>query len=121
MPYLNTGVETGKTQFTDVVSNAAGPNVVNIKNKRTAFRVGTTSTTAVSGSISLVEPQAIEGCDPCDKSTFNSSMSIAWNIQAGDATRLAALRLEVDRIFDLMISDFYLDQGLTPPATSTLV
>lgn len=120
MSYVNTGVTPGKTEFTDVTSNTAGLNVINIKNKRTSFRIGSASVTSVSGSISLSEPQALTGCEPCDKSVFNSSISCSWNIQAGDGAQLTALKTELDRVYGLMVADYHLSQGLVPPATSTL-
>lgn len=73
----------------------------------------------VNGTLRLAVPSAITPCDTnaCSGEVIES-VSIQFNVKAGNVSALTTLRTELNRVLDAAISGYNLADGIVPPATA---
>lgn len=121
MPYQYTkGGLSGATQNVTFV-DPSNEGAVTFTAKSNVLTVGKTKVTMVNATARLNQPVSVgtPECDPCGQPSVNSGCEIRFNVVKGDATNLAALRTELNRLVDAALADYNLLAGLLPPPSAT--
>lgn len=76
--------------------------------------------TVVTQELLFTTPKTLADaeCSPCATDVINNSARIKLNFIRGDATAIAALRLEVNRLLDKALASYYFADGFVPPISS---
>lgn len=119
--YQNVGFAADKSQFIDANSNNAGANSLLFTNMvKLAPLAGGGKRQMASGSMTINIPTSVESTVAGQSVTvLNESLKLQWNFSRGDSAKLAALRTEMNRVFDEAIANYNLTMGLTPPVHAT--
>lgn len=120
MSYQNTAFKSGSSTFADP-SNNVSPSVATFNNQvRTRSRKGAPDINFVAGNVGLQVPFFSSDCDGCTGEILTKALDIRFNVpMATAAADLAALRAEVNRLFDKAIAEYNMTKGMVPPVQAT--
>lgn len=119
MPYINQTHGLDKATFVEPRQDGY-LNTITLKAKRSDVRIGASTVAMVSLSALLTEPHVVAECDSvCPVGTLNETARVEVNVRRGNATQIAALRDEVNRVLDAWITDFHATSGVLPPASAS--
>lgn len=120
MSYQNIAFKSGSSTFADP-SNNVSPSVVTFNNQvRTRSRKGAADVAFVAGNVALQVPFFSSDCDGCTGEILTKSLDVRFNVpMASAAADLAALRTEVNRVFDKAIAEYNMTKGMVPPVQAT--
>lgn len=77
------------------------------------------SAQVVTQELLYTVPKSLENeCSPCGTEVINNSLRLKLNFIRGDATAIAAMRTEVNRLLDKALADYYFADGFVPPISS---
>lgn len=117
--YQNIGFAANKAQFIDATSNPVGANGLLFANEvKLAPLAGGGKRQMVSGSLTVNVPISVDATVTGQPATvLNESLKLQWNFSRGGLT-VAAMRAEINRVFDEAVAKYNLTQGLVPPVQS---
>lgn len=120
MSYQNTAFKSGSSTFADPTNNVS-PSVATFNNQvRTRSRKGAPDINFVVGNVGLQVPFFSNDCDGCTGEILTKALDIRFNVpMATAAADLAALRAEVNRLFDKAIAEYNMTKGMVPPVQAT--
>lgn len=118
MKYINTTRDKTTSDFARVQPSVDGATLHFLVKTARPMIVGT-SVPMVNGTLRLAAPAPVASCDSnACSGEVTESVSIQFNIKAGNVSTLTALRTELNRVLDAAISGYNLADGIVPPATA---
>lgn len=118
MKYINTNRSQTSASFVQVEPTFGGQDAhINVTNTRP--KIGGTTLNMVKGAVRLVKPTPVDVCQDSCGVSVNSQVELRFNAVRGDVTTVKAMRTEVNRLFDALVADFHVVDGVVPPSTAT--
>lgn len=118
MKYINTTRDKTTSDFARVNPSVDGSTLHFLVKTARPMIVGT-SVPMVTGSLRLAVPAPVTSCDPSACSgEVTESVTLQFNIKAGNSASLVTLRAELNRVFDAAVASYNLADGIVPPATA---
>lgn len=120
--YQNVAADNGRSKFMKVSATGALTELYFTSKRATVPLGGSLRIPTVSASATLTEQKNVAAAGETPVYLGNS-VKLTYNIVAGDASALVALRAELNRVMDAAIEDYNLNNGFvpTPAATFTQV
>lgn len=110
--YQNIGFNTGSSIFVDTAKDL--PSIATFTASRVRATVSGGTIPFVRGKVVLRTNALAVACGNDCPSEVTESFTMDFNVQDG-AQNLAAMRIEVLRLFDEAIASYGFDRGLVPP------
>lgn len=117
MKYVNTGLTAGKSDFAGVREDDL-VDTLTITSRANVVSTQQGSVKMAAGHVSLTSPFKVECGESCQTSYLNESIRIQWNVKYANADALAALKTEVLRVLDIVVTEYSVLNGLVPPASA---
>lgn len=113
--YQNVAFERNRSSFID----AATTTEATFTSRAVTASINGTSVPMVRGEVAVRrETQAQAGCGVDCPPVIGEAVKLSFTVEQG-AANLAALRSEVNRLFDKAETDYNLTKGLVPPVYAT--
>lgn len=116
MKYINTDRSKTTSNYGRVEPSFDGSQITFSVKNATVTTAGQ-AVPMVSATIRLTTPKVVASCDPtkCD-SSVNTAATLSFNIPRGASP--SDLMEEVERVTGIALSQYYLADGVLPPATA---
>lgn len=117
MKYINTDRSKQEADYARIEPSFDGSLLhVSVKNNNPS--INGTIVPMINAKVRLAQPTSVELCDTSCSGVVNEALEVKINVKRGNNGAIATLRAELNRVLDILIADYQLANGVTPPATA---
>lgn len=116
MKYINTLREKSHATFVRV-EPTFDDTQIDVSSSSVTPQVAGQAVKMVKATVRITTPSEVRNCNDECVAHVNEAVALSFNLRQGGAN-LAALKAEVIRVFDDLVANYQLVNGVVPPATA---